>query len=478
MLAAQPLALLCYQSDPALYPRPMFAPRELFLGPDVKAPVADGAFSARPAPIGDYDLAQEIGDLAPDLVLVKPDATGRNVPRNLGAVPGVKVLVLGDTHHLDHPIRWLLGYAASEPFDLILGNHARQHLHFFAHGLPTIPIYWPPLLSVNVFPPPEDRALRYPLVFVGAKSPWHPYRTLILERLEAAGLPLQIGGAPQPDAARVLARSRIALNVSLNGDLNHRVGEILSAGSLLLTDRLAPEAGLARLFADGQQAVYFDGPEDAIEKARHYLDHPDQADAIRAAGQKTFHEQHAPARKMRQLHDLALNGTVDPLWSMDGEPRHRHGAPESHEDLLVRIAVYEAAQELHRRRPRPFLRLGPGTDPAFASDAADLPRLLIERACADEADYRQTERYLGLTRTQERVDLVPLPSLQTPPPADSLLVLRASDLAGFPPSALSPNLFLPDLYFVRGKGPAHARLDQLGFRQTDHGFWQAGPGHD
>ncbi|MCC7167945.1 MAG: hypothetical protein IT565_10270, partial [Rhodospirillales bacterium] len=132
-------------------------------------------------------------------------------------------------------------------------------------------------------------------------------------------------------------------------------------------------------------------------------------------------------------------------------------------------------QDMHRRLSRPFLRLGPGTDPAFASDAADLGRLMIDRACADETEYRQAERFLSLTRSQDRVDLVPLASLSAKPPEDSLLAIRSADLVRLAPQSLSPTLFLPDLYFNRETGPAQARLAQLNFKQIDHGLWQREP---
>jgi hypothetical protein len=57
------------------------------------------------------------------------------------------------------------------------------------------------------------------------------------------GLPLAATTGSREATADVYAESLACFNASLNGDLNFRVFEVLSAGGCLLTDRLAPEAG-------------------------------------------------------------------------------------------------------------------------------------------------------------------------------------------------------------------------------------------
>ena len=57
----------------------------------------------------------------------------------------------------------------------------------------------------------------------------------------------------------------------------------LSSGCLVVTE-MFPD--LRRYFEEGKQLVGFKGQADLIEKVRYYLEHPEEADAIRKAGQE------------------------------------------------------------------------------------------------------------------------------------------------------------------------------------------------
>jgi glycosyltransferase involved in cell wall biosynthesis len=474
-----PLALLCYQSAPDFYPQPMFAEREVFIGPDV---AADSPSHHRIEP-GLYDLAEEVKrlNIAPDLVVVKPDSTGRNVPRNLGPVPGVKVLVLGDTHHLEQPISWLLDYAAGEKFDLILCHHARQHLHFFEHAN-LAPVAWLPLLSVNPHVQPLDQETIYPASFIGSASArWHPYRMHILEAVHKAGLPLHVATLPQIETAPLFARSAISLNVSLNGDINHRVGEVMGAGGFLLTDRLAPEAGLELLFEDEKHFILYEDEADVIEKIRFYLTHPEAARSIRRAGQEAFLAHHAPALKMRQFQDLVFEGKNAPAWEVGNEPRHRFAQPDGPVDLLIRTAVYEAAQEHQRRQPYSRLIFHPGIDPAHLSDAADLARSRLIRLLGSEASEAKLTALLTRTATLDRFETLPVSQLGSAISDASLLILPSSSFLELAPDQLAPALAFPDLALTQTPpAPLAERLSRLGYVREGRFQWrrEARPGLD
>ena len=100
----------------------MLADDEIICGPQCETGNEDGIGKSLKTPSANYDIASLAGELpsgwVPDLLVVKTDATGANFPRNLKSLPCPKVLILGDTHHLDQPIRTLLDYADDESFDL------------------------------------------------------------------------------------------------------------------------------------------------------------------------------------------------------------------------------------------------------------------------------------------------------------------------------------------------------------------------
>jgi glycosyltransferase involved in cell wall biosynthesis len=457
--AAQPRALLCFQSQPGLYPRQMFAPQEVFAGPDCKTGRDPSGIDCLNIEPGEYDLAETAKRLnvSPDIVVIKPDATGRNVPRNLSAVSGVKVLVLGDTHHMDRPIAWMLDYAASEPFDLMICHHARQHIHFFAHAGLKAPCYWIPLLSVNPHPQPADQPAAYPVSFVGSMGRWHPYRTQVLDALKAANLPLHLATTTQEGASAIYARSGLSLNVSLNGDINHRVGEVLAAGGLLLTDRLSPEAGLSGLFEEDVHLLHYASEEELIDKAHYYLSHPDKGMPIRKAGCERFFAEHSPARKQEQFLDLVLNGKVPNGWDLASDPRHRFAVPDGPIELLKRVEAYEAVQELHRQTAKPSLCLAPGVDPAYATDCADLPRLRIT-ASKDYPLFAQTG-------TTSRISVAATESGNE----DEILLAAPSAL---PERTDFGRILIPDALFEPLAPGTAEHLRSLGFIREGRTLWQ------
>jgi glycosyltransferase involved in cell wall biosynthesis len=471
---AQPLALLCYQSEPDFYPEPMFAPKEVFLGPDVKAETRTSVRASFKSELGTYDLAKDVARLGivPDIVVVKPDALERSVPRNLASVPGVKVLVLGDTHHIDKPISWLLEYAVDEKFDLIICHHARQHLHFFENAA-LAPTAWLPLLSVNPHIQPLGGEMAHPISFAGSASPrWHPCRVHLLDRLKAAGIVPHIATLPQPQTAPLFARSLISLNVSLNGDINHRVGEVMGAGGFLLTDRLAPEAGLGLLFEEGKHLVCYEGEEELIAKARSYLAHPEATRAIREAGQQAYLAQHAPAVKMRQFLDLALEGKSNPAWDIAAEPRHRFAVPEGPIEFLRRVAVYEAAQEHQRRMPNSRLVFFPGIDPAHLSDAADLTRSSLIRLVDQADENARVEDLLAKTSTLGRFKALPMAELGSAVGDTCMFIMPSAAFHALTPDQLPPAVAFPELALTSEVPPALSeRLAKLGYRREGRFQW-------
>jgi len=240
----QPNALLFFLAHQDSYRKPLFSKKEIFVGPDTDTRIAPSRTFAVKAPVGSYDVAEVLRFLPPeqkpDFAVVKADATRRNFPRNLGQLACPKILLVGDTHHLDSPLQNLIGYAKSEPFDFIIFDHTRHHAHWFARaGLKNL--HWLPALDYGFLPRELKAAPSRPLTFVGQVGAYHPWRRAVLNEVKSAGLPLELFRAKLQDTADLYADSQITLNVSLNGDLNLRVFEALSAGGFLLTDELTPQ---------------------------------------------------------------------------------------------------------------------------------------------------------------------------------------------------------------------------------------------
>jgi len=248
--------------------------------------------------------------LNPDILFVKADASRRILVSSIDALPCQKVLLVGDTHHMNKPISSMISYALSEPWDLISSEHDRHHLPLFAQaGLRQLT--WLPCFTMNPYRLQPQPSLDERPVFVGSLSPHHQHRQRFLAQLQSLGNELHVTTAPQIQAAQLYNRHAISLNVSLNGDLNFRIMEVLAAGGCLLTDRLGPDSGLDILLTEGQHFLAYSTALEAAEQIRWLQAHPEQRLAIAQAGYSRFWSTFSPEQQCHAL-VAALNGQVIP----------------------------------------------------------------------------------------------------------------------------------------------------------------------
>jgi hypothetical protein len=334
-------------------------------------------------PIGVYDLKVALASqgLATryDLVVVYADASGMNFPLNLDAFDCPKALVVGDTHHLKSPVRQMIEYARDARFDFVASICNRHHLRWFSEAGFTR-VAWFPSLAIRHVPRPF-RSTRKPQVgFVGQSGGRHVRRARLIALLSSAKLPLAAGTGSRDVTADIYAESVASFNASLNGDLNFRVFEVLSAGGCLLTDRLAPEAGLELLLEEDAHYLAYDTPEELVEKARYLLRRPDHALKIARAGNAAFVDSMLPARRAADFIAWIFEGRLGDLNRVPPQD----GPNDPSVDLMDRLRVYEALQQLHLERERPRVLFDPAVPEIYRSDAADLPRL--ETAVAPQGE--------------------------------------------------------------------------------------------
>ena len=84
--------------------------------------------------------------------------------------------------------------------------------------------------------------------------------------------------------------SKIGFNKSLSGDLNMRVFEVMSCGTMLLTDRI--ENGITDIFEDKKHLVMYENEEELYELIEYYLINEDEREEIAKKGQSEVHKNH------------------------------------------------------------------------------------------------------------------------------------------------------------------------------------------
>jgi hypothetical protein len=379
-MRANPSILVSWYTDPRSIPPFILSPGQVTVGPKVRPDQPRLMFTGR-TPIGVYDLkvALESQGLATryDLVVIYSDASHTNFPLNLEAFDCPKVLVVGDTHHLETPLRRMVEYASDARFDFIVSTYNRQHLRWFsAAGFARVA--WFPGLAVRHVPWPFSPNRKRQVGFVGQASSRHMRRSRLIDLLRSSGLPLAAVTATREVTAQVYAESIASFNASLNGDLNLRVFEVLSAGGCLLTDRLAPEAGLDLLLDEDTHYFGYDTPEELIDKTHYLLRHPERALAVARAGNAAFVESMLPGRRAADLLGWVFEGRLDDLYRIPAQEQEAMVA------LMDRLRIYEDLQQLHLERERPRVLFESAVPEVFRCDAADLRRLEVAFAPAGE----------------------------------------------------------------------------------------------
>ncbi|MEX2118242.1 MAG: glycosyltransferase [Pirellulales bacterium] len=139
---------------------------------------------------------------------------------------------------------------------------------------------------------------KYDVSFVGNLFPGP--RTDLVRLLQQHFRHSFVGRAYFDEMARIYSASHVVFNRSLADDVNMRVFEALSCGSLLMTNAL-PDAGQAELFRDGVHLATYSGGDDLLDKMRFYLERHELRARIARAGRDEVLAQHTYKHRMGEL---------------------------------------------------------------------------------------------------------------------------------------------------------------------------------
>lgn len=385
--------LLLHCPPPHYMAPPRLGDEQIDCGPFFTNQQIAGRWITRTTPRGAFDLAGLAAELAssgqtPDIVVCHVDCGLCLVPRNLAVFNCPKILLAADSHWSRHGISNLVNYAASEPFDRVVLLYDRHHAAFYReagirnlHWFPGLTFAHPDARVHAATSPARPRGAHLALV---GKTGLHLRRQRLFAAVIRAGLPLAWRQLRQAEVIAHYAESLIGLNVALNGDLNLRVFETIAGGAMLLTDRLAPESGLDHLLVEGREKITYDHADDLVEKARHFLAHPDEARAIGAAGHRWFLNHFNETRRRAAFHDLVFNGRDLPEFALPPPPSPRVTFGPS------AALACNLVNELHRRQETVVVHADASVPSTFEPLVTTLPRARVVRDAATAADIRLT----------------------------------------------------------------------------------------
>jgi hypothetical protein len=375
-LHSEKRVLVSWYIDPRYIPPFVLTNRQITVLPKASPDLQLSPYDAF-TPYGRYDLyaALEAARLPTqyDAIVVWSDAVQSNQPVNLEAFDCPKVLCVGDTHHMETPIRKMLDYALDARYDFVLSSHNRQHLHWFIEaGISQVG--WLPGIKVQNIAPPFTADRRPEVCFFGNAGTGHPRRMrLLTELIKRKAFPLAAMYGSRAQAADRFATSAVSLNCSLNGDLNLRVFEVLAASGCLLTDRLSPQSGLSLILEEGKEFLGYDTIEECTTQAQFLLGHPQDALNIARAGNRAFSRM-TPDIRADELFEWVFSGKLDSLYRVPGYTASVGNASPS---LTDRVRVYETLQAIHRVKLSPAILFMEGVPDIHIADALDLRHLRL-----------------------------------------------------------------------------------------------------
>ena len=169
----------------------------------------------------------------------------------------------------------------------------RQAAEAFSHGM------WVPLACDLPLHGRIVRPLCWDVAFVGTDGgvPRKFYLQALRERYPKSFL----GHAPHTQLGAIYSQAKIGFNYSIRNDLNMRIFEILSAGSLLITNRLSHD-DLARLgLREGHEYVGYRGPRELMDAIDYYLHHEAERQAIAQRGMHHVQRHHTYRHRLEQI---------------------------------------------------------------------------------------------------------------------------------------------------------------------------------
>lgn len=268
-------------------------------------------------------------DIQPDLYLWI-ESVGGHYPENLDAVTCPKACYLIDSHlNLAMHLEW------AKQFDMVFIAQREYLDDFRNHGIQT---NWLPLGCDPEIHQATNKEKTHVIGFVGGIQK-NSRRHKLLNTLSAQ-IPVHYERCFWNEMAKLFSQSQIVFNEAVKNDLNMRVFEVMSTGTLLLTD-MAQHSGQDELFRDGEDyAVYRD--DNICDVARFYLENKPLLEQIAARGQHLVHNAHTYSHRAEDLLSVVLEGKPSTFTAKELREQSLIGVPPVDADIPASTCISTA----------------------------------------------------------------------------------------------------------------------------------------
>lgn len=138
--------------------------------------------------------------------------------------------------------------------------------------------------------------------FVGA--PFYGYtRGELLKLIKQKYPQSYLGPAEFTEIGAIYSQSKIGFNYSINNDINMRVFEIMSCGTMLLTNYIK-DNGLMELFENKRHLVVYKNRAELFDLIEYYLNHEEERNKIAQAGYELAVSRHTYKNRVSQMFEV------------------------------------------------------------------------------------------------------------------------------------------------------------------------------
>ncbi len=124
---------------------------------------------------------------------------------------------------------------------------------------------------------------------------------MVLEILKINYWNIFIGRAHYTELRDYYSKSRIVVNYPINNDINARIFEAMSAGSLVITYRIKNN-GFSEIFKEGENIIVFDDIlKEMKQKIDHYLQNREDREKIALKGFELVNRYHTYRHRLREM---------------------------------------------------------------------------------------------------------------------------------------------------------------------------------
>jgi len=166
--------------------------------------------------------------------------------------------------------------------------------------------YWVPWATDEIpsdFSFPQEENKKWDICFIGITGKYS-LRKVVLEILKINYRNIFIGRAHYTELRDYYSKSRIVVNYPINNDINARIFEAMSSGSLVITYRIK-DNGFEELFKEGKHLIVFDDIFiEMREKVDYYLSNPEERNRIAKEGFEYVRSKHTYRHRLKEIFKL------------------------------------------------------------------------------------------------------------------------------------------------------------------------------